>query len=185
MTRISEAFMRMRRHRIKVISIGLVVAAVIFYLEPLQPRFKGLTVRQWIERNADRREFPRREVVEHFGESAVPVLVRELQPSGLFQFTLTFERATGKSWLNGLQPADFDRRMACVDWAKRLLAMDPGVFGRLVAKTSDNEEALEIARLFYGEHYLRETLLVFARQNTNAQLQARATQLLQYYREMI
>ena len=75
--------------------------------------------------------------------------------------------------------------MACADWAKRLLAIDAGVFGRLVAKTSDNEEALEIARLFYGEHYLRETLQAFSGQETNAQLQARATELLEYYREMI
>ena len=78
---IPEAFTRVRRHRGKVSVFALVLAAVIFYLEPLQPRFEGLTVRQWIERNADRREFPRREVVEYFGESAVPVLVRELQPN--------------------------------------------------------------------------------------------------------
>jgi hypothetical protein len=184
-TRVREAFMRMRRHKVKVICFGLVAAGVIFYLEPLEPRFEGLTVRQWIERNADRREFPRREVVEYFGESAVPVLVRELQPSGLFQFTLTFERATGKSWLNVLRPADFDRRMACADWAKRLMAIDPEVFTRLATRTSDNHEALEIARLFYGDHYLRETLRAYARQSTNAQAQARATQLLEYYREMI
>jgi hypothetical protein len=165
--------------------MGLVAAAVIFYLEPLEPRFEGLTVRQWIERNADRREFPRREVVEFFGESAVPVLLRESQPSGLFQFTLTFQRATGKPWLNGLQSADFDRRMACADWANRLLAIDPGVFARLAAKTPSNAEALEIARLFYGDHYLREALRSQSRQNTNVQLQARATELLRYYREMI
>jgi hypothetical protein len=175
----------LRRHKVKAFCVGAFVAVVIIYLEPLAPRFEGLTVRQWIARNADRRELPRREVVEYFGESAVAVLVGESQPSGLFQLTLTFERATGKRWLNGLQPADFDRRMACGDWAKRLLAIDPEVFARLAAKTPDNQKALEVARLFYGEHYLRETLQAFSSQDTNAQLQVRATQLLQYYREMI
>ena len=175
----------LRQHKVKAFCLGTIVAVLVVYLEPFAPRYEGLTVRQWIAWNADRRELPRREVVEYFGESAVAVLVRESQPSGLFELTLTFERATGKRWLNGLQPADFDRRMACKDWAKRLLAIDPEVFVRLAARTPDNREALEIARLFYGEHYLRETLQAFSLQDTNAQLQVRATQLLQYYREMI
>ena len=175
----------LRRHKFKALGLAPILAAIIFYLEPFAPRYEGLTVRQWIAWNADRRELPRQDVVDYFGESAVPVLVRELQPSGLFQLTLTFERVTGKPWLNRLQPADFDRRMACADWAKRLLATDPGVFVRLAAKTPDNKEALRIARLFYGDHYLRETLLAFSAQETNVQLQVRATQLLQYYREVI
>jgi hypothetical protein len=175
----------LRRPKFKALGLTVILAAIIFYLEPFAPRYEGLTVRQWIAWNADRRELPRREVVEYFGESAVPVLVREMQPSGLFQLTLTFERVTGKPWLNRLQPADFDRRMACADWAKRLLAIDPEVFARVAAKTPDNKEALEIARLFYGDHYLRETLQAFSAQGTNAQLQVRATQLLQYYREVI
>jgi hypothetical protein len=75
--------------------------------------------------------------------------------------------------------------MACADWTKRLLATDPEVFARVAAKTPDNKQALEIARLFYGDHYLRETLQAFSAQGTNAQLQVRATQLLQYYREVI
>jgi hypothetical protein len=175
----------LRRHKVKAFCVGAIVALLVVYLEPLAARYEGLTVRQWIAWNADRRELPRRELVEYFGESAVPLLVRESQPSGLFQLTLTFERATGKRWLNGLQPADFDRRMACADWAKRLLAIDPEVFVRLAAKTPDNREALEIARLFYGDHYLRETLQAYSLQDTNAQLQVRATELLQYYRELI
>ena len=185
MTRTDRVLILLRRHKVKALSMTMMLAAVIYHLEPFAPRYEGLTVRQWIARNADRRELPRREVVEYFGDTAVPLLVKESQPSGLFQMTLTFERATGKRWLNGLQPADFDRRMACGDWAKRLLAIDSEVFVRLAAKTPDNREALEIARLFYGDHYLRETLQAFSLQDTNAQLQVRATQLLQYYREMI
>ena len=185
MTRTDRVLVLLRQHKVKAFCVGTIVAVLVIYLEPLAPRFEGLTVRQWIARNADRRELPRREVVEYFGDSAVAVLVRESQPSGLFQLTLTFERATGKRWLNRLQPADFDRRMACADWAKRLLATDPEVFARLAAKTPDNKEALEIARLFYGDHYLRETLQAFSLQGTNVQLQARATQLLQYYRGII
>src|SRR5688572_23645307 len=185
MTRTHRVLALLRRHKVKALSMSLILAAMIFHLEPFAPRYEGLTMRQWIARNADCRELPTREVVEYFGDTAVPMLVKESQPSGLFQLTLTFERATGKRWLNRLQPADFDRRMACADWAKRLLAIDPEVFVRLAAKTPDNREALEIARLFYGEHYLRETLQAFSMQDTNAQLQVRATQLLQYYREMI
>jgi hypothetical protein len=174
-----------RRHPLKAAGATLAAAAIIFLLEPLEPRFQGLTARQWIARNADRREFPRREVVEYFGDSAVPVLLRESQPSGLFRFAVAFQRKTGKAWLNTFQSDDFDRRMACADWAKRLLTMEPEVFARSVAKAADNQEALEVARLFYGDRYLREALRSYARQSTNVSLQARATGLLQYYREMI
>ena len=85
-TRTDRVLVLLRRHKFKALGMTPILAAIIFYLEPFAPRYEGLTVRQWIAWNADRRELPRREVVEYFGEAAVAVLVRESQPSGLFQF---------------------------------------------------------------------------------------------------
>lgn len=155
------------------------------YFEPLQPRLEGRTVKQWIIYNADERALPKRDVVQYFGAGAVPVLVRESQPSGLFSASIALEKVFTSRRFDAMRSADFDRRMACADWAQMLLSLDATVFARVLAQTSDDEEALSIARLFYGERYVGQTLEALSRQETNRTLQARAGVLLQKYRDAI
>jgi len=180
-----EIALLMRKHWGRVLAAVLVLFVAGYYFQPFSPRYEGLTLRQWIRHNANHRQLPRREAVQYFGASAVPFLVRASRPSGLFSLTIAVENVIKKHRFEQLRSDDFDRRMACADWAQMLMTMQPDFCAELLATTTDNKSALAIAKLFYGERYLSETLRALSRQNTNLTLQARAGELLQTYRDTI
>ena len=176
---------RFGKSGLRLAIILIITGAIGFYFEPFKPRFEGRTVRQWVTYNAAAHALPRKDVVRYFGGAAVPLLVKESQPSGLYSVSLALEKVFTSHRFDALRSADFDRRMACADWAQMLLQLEPDVFTRLLARTHNDDEALAMARLFYGERYVGETLEALSQQETNSTLQARAGQLLQIYRDAI
>ena len=176
---------RFGKNGLRLAIVLIITGAIGFYFEPFKPRFEGRTVRQWITYNAAGSSLPRKDVVRYFGAAAVPVLLKESQPSGLYSVTLALENVLHSPRFNALRYADFDRRMACADWAQMLLQLEPDVFTRLLGRTHNDAEALAMARLFYGERYVGETLEALSQQGTNSTLQARAGELLQVYRDAI
>lgn len=166
--------------------LGLaLLAAGLVYLQPFSPRYESRTIRQWIAYNAEHQQLPRREVVRHFGTAAVPILLRESKPGSLFSASVALERVFRSRHFETVQSADFDRRMACADWAQMLKTLEPTVVAELLASNPDNRAALEIATLFFGERELRERLRDLSEQSTDLTVQARAGELLQAYRNMI
>lgn len=175
-----------RKHPGRFVFAVLAIVALIHYLELFSPRYGGLTIHQWIAHNAEEQALPRREVVQHFGLSAVPALLRDSKPGGLYSFSIAAETLFRRMRFDQLRSADFDRRLACADWAQMLLVVQPDAFTTLLTMTHQDAEAgLEITRLFYGERYLRETLRALQLQNTNLTLQVRAGELLEKYRDTI
>lgn len=168
----------------KLALLGAAVLALGTWLrlaEPFSPRVEGFTVRQWLAHNTAEGVLPRREVVRRFGVEAVPFLLRGMQPSGLFSVSIQLENALSTRRFDHWRAADFDRRMACADWARMLSIVRPGVCEELLMATADDQRALAITQLFFGERYVTQTLRSLQRQETNRLLQARASQLLEAY----
>lgn len=173
------------RHCGKLLLGTLLLLTGLVLVQPFSPRYEGRTIRQWVIYNAEHQQLPRHDVVRHFGTKAVPILLRESKPSNLFAASLALERVIRSRHFETLRSADFDRRMACADWAQMLQALEPNVVATLLASNPDDRAALEIARLFFGERELRERLRDLSVQSTNLTVQARAGELLQAYRSMI
>jgi hypothetical protein len=163
--------------------VGLLIVG--YFIEPFSARYQGRTVRQWINHNADYGVIPDRDMVRYFGASAVPQLLFDSRPGGLTSAAIALESVFKSERFDSLRSADFNRRIACADWAKMLLQVDQAVFTRLLENTRDDEQAIELTRLFYGDRYLGQTLKILSRQQTNMAVQARAGHLLKVYRDTI
>jgi hypothetical protein len=148
------------------------------YFEPFSPRYEGRTVREWILSSARRHAEPDWSAVRHFGSVAVPVLLRESEPGPLYSATVLIEAKLGMRRFDRVRSFDFDRRMACAEWARMLLEHQPGVVSDLLGAAPSDEYALRLTRLFYGERDLAAALRSFSRQTTNVTLHNRAHELL-------
>jgi len=162
--------------------MALVFTLAFFWrAEPFAPEYEGLTVRGWIRQLAANHEFPKADLVRHFGASAVPALLAEIEPSGWFTLSLELDRLFRTARFDPLRSADFDRRAACANWAQLLLKVEPGIFERMLAATAEDRRAMAITRLFHGERGIRISLRACREQSTNEVLQARAGRLLDAY----
>ena len=175
--------MRARKKAVWAALLG--AGALLLYLcEPFSSRFEGRTARQWLNFYTQTRRLPERAVVRAFGDSAIPMLVEESRPGGLFTLSLALERLAPNRFLEDFRSGDFDRRLACHDWARLLRDTQPDAYTRALSGQTDLEYGLELTRLFYGDRYLGATLKKYSAQTTNQMLQAKAEALLDAYRSL-
>lgn len=156
----------------------------LWQAEPFSPRFQGRTAKQWLQFYTRARQLPERAVVARFGERAIPMLVVESRPSGLYSLSLALEKIVRSSLFEEWRADDFDRRLACHDWAQMLNQVQPDAFPRALTRNRDAKLGLELTRLFYGDRHAAGALKELAIQTTNGALQSRAEELLEAYRAL-
>lgn len=164
------------------LAAGLLLLAWV--LDPISARYEGRTARQWLNHYSQARQLPERAVVAHFGGSAIPMLLVESRPGGLYSVSLALEKVVNSRHFDNLRADDFDRRLACHDWAQLLQKIEPEAFNRALMSNTDAKLGLELARLFHGDRRAAPALKLIAVQSTNGALQMRAEELLEAYRAL-